>query len=170
MESEKHYSLLLVDSNAESLFAMESQLSDQGFRVHSATSAEQAIAIGIKERLDLLVTQYQLDVGTGAVLAGRLRMIKRHRQLPVLYLNDRQMPGVLLRTCGNRPEYSLRAPVDMMALFQLVELTIESQQFYQPLREFSVPSQNVPSPHAPFPQIETGIGGVVEVNLVDNEP
>lgn len=141
------YSVLVVDTDAESLFSIDRAFKEHGFRVHLANDVEQAISIGIRERLDLLVSRFRLDVETAVVLAMRLRTVKRLSQMPALFLCENQHAGVVLRTNGASPEYSMRYPANIAVMIHLATLTIhchERSDF-----EKSVPPP-IPYPHAPF--------------------
>lgn len=146
------YSLLLVDTDAEALFSMVSPLTESGFRVLTANNVDQAIAIGIREPIDILVSKIRLDVGTAEVLAMRLRTIRRLSQMASLLLCPHQVAGVVLRTAGSMPEYSLRSPAKMEVLVELIRLTLDARRIppIGSIREEKV--KPVPTPHAPFAQ------------------
>lgn len=145
------YSLLLVDTDAEALFSMVSPLNAAGFRVLTANNVDQAIAIGIREPIDILVSQIRLDIGTAEVLGMRLRTIRRLSQMASLWLCPYQVAGVVLRTAGAMPEYSLRSPVDMDVLIELIGLTLTARRI-PPIANNRQGDNgpSIPQPHAEF--------------------
>lgn len=151
-------SILVVDTDAEALFKLSQELVEAGFRVHTAINVEQAIAIGIRERIDLMISRFRLDVGTANVLAMRLRTIKRLSNMAVLNICGHQLAGVVLRTCGRFPEYSVRRPVDVSVLVKLANLTLANRDFQRVQRNMELRNGRpkdlpiIPPPHGAFTQ------------------
>lgn len=159
MDNQVHVnSILVVDTDAEALFTLSQELVEAGFRVHTAINVEQAIAIGIREHIDLLISRFRLDVGTANVLAMRLRTIKRLSNMAVLNICGHQLAGVVLRTCGRFPEYSVRRPVNVNVLVKLANLTLANRGIQRPTRDIEFGNSEpkllplIPPPHGVFTQ------------------
>lgn len=117
--------LLVVDPHAESLFPLAKHLAT-GFRVHAAQDLKQAIAIAVKESLDLLVCRVRLDTCSGDELLAAIRLIPRHQLLPAIYLNSGQRTKIIQHNRVGSSMYSVSDQVDVECLASLIELALVS--------------------------------------------
>ncbi|MDB4970767.1 MAG: sensor histidine kinase/response rgulator [Myxococcales bacterium] len=77
--------VLLVDDEPAVLIALQLAFEDSpGFEVFTATSAEEALAVARKERLDLVITDKNLADASGIELARRLQ--ESHPGLAVILI------------------------------------------------------------------------------------
>jgi Na+/proline symporter/signal transduction histidine kinase/ActR/RegA family two-component response regulator len=65
--------VLVVDNDPDMLASLDTLLSDWGFRVATASGADEALNIAERFRPQLMVLDYHLDVGTGLDALERLR-------------------------------------------------------------------------------------------------
>lgn len=149
------YKLMVVDTDPNSLFELTNQFYDRGFEVHAASNVQQAIEIGVLEKLDLLVTRRRLDIGTGEILLMRLRQQRKNKNMGVLYLSSEQRAGVIMRAINSKPVYSVRLPADIQVLADLAHVTIFSCRFHRP--HLKMPEQEVKV--MPLPVVSTKIDG-----------
>lgn len=144
------YSLMVVDPNAESLFALIRAISSPELKVHAASTVDQAFTIALKESLDLLVARTWMDTGTGSSLACNLRLIPRHQGLPAIYLSKSQRAGVLQKSVTRTVEYSVRATIGTDTLRLLVDSLLgnPASETTSP-QEDQLPNPLIPAPHLP---------------------
>jgi CheY-like chemotaxis protein len=83
--------ILCVDDNEQELSVLTFTLSTNGYRVVSATNAEEAINIFADTQVDLVLTDYAMPRMNGAQLVGRLKQIGPH--VPMILLGDPQRMG-----------------------------------------------------------------------------
>ena len=84
-------SILFVDSDAEIVTVMELQLVSQGFRVHVARTADQALEMLNNEKISInvVITELDLEPFDGFELINKMGDKKRTSELPVIILTNR---------------------------------------------------------------------------------
>jgi len=78
--------LLIVEDSKTQALRLTYQLTNQGYRVSHATTAEETLTMLGKERPDLLLLDYHLPGMDGDELCRRLRINANTRDLPILML------------------------------------------------------------------------------------
>ena len=116
--------LLLVDTNAEAVFATANELSVFGYRVLIATSVDQAIAIGRHEAFELLLCCEPLDIADPQTLWRFLRRNKRLRQLRLVIKQPCQLVGVRLKVIYGEPVYCMGKTASIDAIHRVVKQTL----------------------------------------------
>ena len=91
--------VLFVSGNADLCASAERVLTREGYRIRTAAHSGHALLAGLEcERIDILITELELDSGSGVTLAASLR--RYHRQMQVLFMAERgtpPCPGVVVR-------------------------------------------------------------------------
>ena len=80
--------ILCVDDNEQELSVLKFMLATNGYRVVSATSGQEAIAVFAGTSVDLVLTDYAMPQMDGNQLVDRLKQIAPH--VPMILLGDLQ--------------------------------------------------------------------------------
>jgi CheY-like chemotaxis protein len=83
--------ILCVDDNEQELSVLKFMLATNGYRVVSATSGHEAIAIFSETAVDLVLADVTMPQMDGCQLVGRLKQIAGH--VPMILLGDPQRMG-----------------------------------------------------------------------------
>ena len=145
-------SLLLVDTNTQSVFQAANELSVFGYRVLVATSIDQAIAIGRHETFELLLCCEPLDSVDSPTLWRFLRRNKRLRQLRLIIKQPCQAVGVRLKVIYGEPVYCMGKTASIDAIYRVIKQTLAMEAPRpQPCTHTKVPylkfNQREPSKH-----------------------
>lgn len=81
--------ILVVDDEAHIVQVLMLKLRNAGFAVSSASDGEEGLEIALKERPDLIITDYQMPYMTGLELCRALAKHETTRNTPVLMLTAR---------------------------------------------------------------------------------
>lgn len=119
--SDSKATILVADSNAESLFAIAAALATRDHIVKTAASAGQAVEIASQCSLDLLITDFKLRDQAGDALIRDLRMASKHADLPVMFVSENQASDVIRRSYESGASYHLKKPIDPTVLGELVD-------------------------------------------------
>ena len=79
--------ILVVDTDPQSLFSIASLLVAQDHRVLTANSNFTAMAVASQTTLDLLITDTRLGDASGIELTALIRQHDEKSDLPVMYLS-----------------------------------------------------------------------------------
>jgi two-component system cell cycle response regulator DivK len=85
--------ILIVEDNPANMRLIKMVLRDKGYSLLEATDGEEALAIAIKERPDLIVMDIQLPKMDGLEVTRRLRQASRFSQVPIIALTASTMEG-----------------------------------------------------------------------------
>jgi CheY-like chemotaxis protein len=80
--------ILCVDDNEQELSVLTFMLTINGYKVFSATTGQEAIAIFAETQFDLVLSDFGMPQMNGDQLTGRLKQIAPH--VPMLLLGDPQ--------------------------------------------------------------------------------
>jgi CheY-like chemotaxis protein len=83
--------ILCVDDNEQDLSVLRFMLETNGFRVVSAGSGQEAIALFAEMPMDLVLADYAMPQMDGGQLVERLKQIASH--IPMILLGDPQKMG-----------------------------------------------------------------------------
>lgn len=78
--------ILCVDDNEQELSVLKFMLATNGYRVVSASNAQEAIGIFSELPVDLVLSDYTMPQMNGDQLVGRLKQIASH--VPMILLGD----------------------------------------------------------------------------------
>ncbi len=81
--------VLVVDDEIHIVHVVAIKLRNNGYEVISADNGAEALELAIKERPDIVVTDYQMPVMTGLELVGNLRKHEETKDTPVIMLTAR---------------------------------------------------------------------------------
>ncbi|MFQ5501200.1 MAG: response regulator [Phycisphaerae bacterium] len=81
--------ILVCDDEPHILHVVATKLRNGGFEVLSAADGEEAFQIAIKEKPDLLITDYQMPFLSGLELCAKLRVDPNTDAIPVIMLTAR---------------------------------------------------------------------------------
>jgi DNA-binding response OmpR family regulator len=86
--------VLFVSENADLRAAAERVLAREGYHVMTAAHSGHALLAGLEcERIDILVSEWELDSGSGETLAASLR--RYHRDMRAMFMAN---PGAAARS------------------------------------------------------------------------
>lgn len=80
--------ILCVDDNEQDLSVLKFMLETNGYRVLSASSAQDAVSIFADTLVDLVLTDFGMPQMDGALLVNKLKQIANH--VPMILLGDPQ--------------------------------------------------------------------------------
>ena len=113
--------ILVVDDEAHIVQVLSLKLRSAGFEVETATDGEEAIALALARRPDLVVTDFQMPYMTGLELCRALAAEPSLADVPVIILTAR---GYALddddRTSSDNIKRVLGKPFSPRAIVQLV--------------------------------------------------
>ena len=113
--------ILVVDTDPQSLFSLASLLIAQDHQVLTANSHLTAIALASQTTLDLLITDTRLGDDSGIVLTSLIRQHEEKSDLPVMYVSAAQTSGVIRRVHDFGAAFHLKKPIDGPVMIELVE-------------------------------------------------
>ena len=150
-------SILVVDSDTESLFALAQMINslkigNARFQLLTAASAQRALNLANHVTIDLVISDIQLLDMPGEELIDSIRGLTDCFQLPAMVLNQNQRVDVIRRVNARGAAFHLRKPVDRKAFSELTRISLLSTKFGkatdQPM--VALPSQ---SGHNHFPAL-----------------
>ena len=139
-------SILIVDSNSESLFAMAAILIAHHHQVQTARDASLARKMACHDSLDLLITDTRLKDETGINLIHEIRQFSDHADLPVMFVTENQTPDVIRRSHDIGPAFHLKKPIDSTVLCALVDKAIWTPE----VEPIHVEQRTIKIPHISF--------------------
>lgn len=102
--------LLVIDSNRSYLGMLARRLSEFGYRVATAESAQSGLAEMYRIPVDLVLCDVELRGTTGIELARMVRDDPVHRDVPVLLVVGRSDPGAAVRAFEAGADGVIRKP------------------------------------------------------------
>ncbi len=81
--------VLVVDDEIHIVHVVAIKLRNNGFEVLSAQNGAEAFELACREKPDIVVTDFQMPVMTGAELVARLRQNEQTKDVPVIMLTAR---------------------------------------------------------------------------------
>ncbi len=81
--------VLVVDDEIHIVHVVAIKLRNNGFEVISAQNGAEAFELACREKPDIVVTDFQMPVMTGAELVARLRQNEETKDVPVIMLTAR---------------------------------------------------------------------------------
>ncbi len=153
-------SILVADTDAESLLTIASVLIGENHRVVTAKDAVTAIEFAQRETLDLLITDIRLGRWSGMELITTVRLDPEKRDLPVMFVSAHQTPGVIRRSYDSGDAFHLKKPIDPQVLTELVEKAL----WLPHLVKNHLEQKSVMQPHFPIAPVPVadplGIGSI----------
>ena len=128
---EQQAKILIVDSDPEmsAILALALSYSEQGYELHSALGASEALPqLGIVLP-DLLILEVTMPNGEGW---DALRRIRELSTVPVIALVDRDDPEVFVRSLDSGADCCLVKPVSLLELSARVRVLLRRQHKLQP--------------------------------------
>jgi CheY-like chemotaxis protein len=81
--------VLVVDDEIHIVHVVAIKLRNNGYEVISADNGAEGLKLALRERPDIIVTDYQMPVMTGAELVEKLRQHDETKDTPVIMLTAR---------------------------------------------------------------------------------
>lgn len=168
-DSDKEYSILLVEDNTELLQLMSSLLSPY-FKVQTATNGERAQRIIEKVALDIVVTDVMMPVMNGIELTRWIKQSEDFAQLPVIMLtaktqNDDRNEGFRVGA-----DAYLTKPFNLedlrLRIMNIIKNRERIRQRFQQQTDFNVEEQHYSSPEKIF--VENVIAKIME-HITDSD-
>lgn len=168
-DSDKEYSILLVEDNTELLLLMSSLLSPY-FKVQTATNGERAQRIIEKAALDIVVTDVMMPVMDGIELTRWIKQSEDFAQLPVIMLtaktqNDDRNEGFRVGA-----DAYLTKPFNLedlrLRIMNIIKNRERIRQRFQQQTDFNVEEQHYSSPEKIF--VENVIAKIME-HITDSD-
>jgi len=85
--------ILVVEDNSINMRLLEMTLGNKGYSLLEATDGEEALAVVVKERPDLIIMDVRLPKVNGLEVTRRLRQTPGLSQIPILALTAAAMKG-----------------------------------------------------------------------------
>lgn len=113
--------ILLVEDNERNMKLFRDVLGANGYRTLEATSGEQAVALALEHRPDLVLMDIRLPGIDGVQTLGRLRADERTALTPVLAVTAQAMRGDREQFLAAGFDDYLSKPVDVGRLVEAVK-------------------------------------------------
>jgi len=81
--------VLIVDDEIHIIHVVTIKLRNNGYEVVSADNGAEAYDLALKEKPDIIVTDFQMPVMTGMELVEKLRQNEETKDIPVIVLTAR---------------------------------------------------------------------------------
>ena len=82
-------SILIADDESHIVHVVSLKLRNAGYRVLTARDGEEALEVALRERPDLVVTDYQMPYMTGLEVSIKLKEHEATKSVPILMLTAR---------------------------------------------------------------------------------
>ncbi|MDA7904097.1 response regulator [bacterium] len=134
MGSFRRPSVLIVDSDTESLFALAQmvnslKIGNAKFQLLTAVSAQRAMNLANHVTIDLVISDIQLLDMPGEDLIDTIRGLTGCFQLPAIVLNRNQQVDVIRRVNDRGAAFHLRKPIDRKSFSELTRISLLSTKF-----------------------------------------
>ncbi len=86
MENLTPTDVLIVDDHPENITALRSLIANEKVRIHSASSADEALELLVQKNFGLALLDVQMPVVSGFELARLIRGVQRYRNLPIIFV------------------------------------------------------------------------------------
>lgn len=140
--------ILVVDTDPQSLFSIASLLIAQDHQVLTANSYPTAVTIASQTPLDLLITDTRLGDASGIELTNLIRQHDEKSDLPVMYISESQSSGVIRRSHDFGAAFHLKKPIDAPVIIELVEKAL----WMPHLVRNQIEQKTMKQPHVSFAQ------------------
>ncbi|MHC4362859.1 MAG: response regulator [Planctomycetota bacterium] len=81
--------VLVVDDEVHIVHVVAIKLRNNGYEVISADNGAEALELALRDKPDIIVTDYQMPIMTGLELVGNLRKHEETKHIPVIMLTAR---------------------------------------------------------------------------------
>jgi two-component system alkaline phosphatase synthesis response regulator PhoP len=102
--------VLVVDDEIHIVHVVAIKLRNNGYEVVSADNGAEALELALKEKPDIIVTDYQMPIMTGLELVENLRRHEETKDIPVIMLTARsfaieqeQQDALQISGCLSKP-------------------------------------------------------------------
>ena len=102
--------ILVVDDEIYILHILDFSLTMEGYEVISADNGAEAFDLALKDKPDIIVTDFQMPIMTGMELIGKLRQHDATKDIPVIMLTARsfavpqeQQEALRISGCLSKP-------------------------------------------------------------------
>ena len=102
--------VLVVDDEIHIVHIVAIKLRNNGYEVISADNGAEALELALREKPDIVVTDYQMPVMTGLELVEKLRQHEETKDIPVIMLTARsfaieqeQQDALQISGCLSKP-------------------------------------------------------------------
>jgi len=112
--------ILIVEDNPKNMRLIKMVLGNKGYSLLEATDGEEALAIAIEGRPDLIIMDIQLPKMDGLEVTRRLRQTPGFSQVPIIALTASAMEGDRDKIIGAGCDAYVSKPVDTRKLPELV--------------------------------------------------
>jgi DNA-binding response OmpR family regulator len=134
--------ILIVEDDTNVARALAMRLKQDGYTVHVANDAVNAIAKAIKERPDLMILDVSLPGGDGFGIAERLQGVSSTVHIPFLFMTASRRPEFIERARQLGASAFLEKPYDPIDLLAAVRQALGSAPV-------DAPADPPPSPRVP---------------------
>ncbi|RZF59447.1 hybrid sensor histidine kinase/response regulator [Sphingobacterium corticibacterium] len=92
-----NYSILIVDDNEINVMLLQVILEEERFHIYAAASAEEALAILDKNRIDLILMDVMMPEVSGFELTEKLKSTEKLRDIPILFITALNSPNDIIK-------------------------------------------------------------------------
>ncbi|MFK7766435.1 MAG: response regulator [Mariniblastus sp.] len=138
--------ILVVDSDAESLYSIASILITNQYCVTTARNACTAVEMAKHQTLDLIISETHIGDSRGEELVGSIRHFPDKSDVPALFVSATQKPGVIYRADAGGAGFHLKKPIDQKLLLEMVERAL----WLPHLVQSHIEQKAIKAPHVSF--------------------
>ena len=165
MSSFRRPSILIVDSDTDSLFALAQmvnsfKIENAEIQLLTALSAQRALNLANHVTIDLVISDVQLLDMAGENLIDTIRALTGCFQLPAMVLNRNQRVDVIRRVNDRGSAFHLRKPIAPEPLSELMRISLVSKKFQKSFGEPALVGASH-SGHKPFSVFDSQPDGLL---------
>jgi two-component system cell cycle response regulator DivK len=112
--------VLIVEDNPKSMRLIKMVLGNKGYSLLEATDGEEALAVAVEGRPDLIIMDIQLPKMNGLEVTRRLRQTPGFSQVPIIALTASAMEGDRDKIIEAGCDVYVSKPIDIHQLPELV--------------------------------------------------
>ncbi len=113
--------ILVVDDDLDLCRLLSRYLEHQGYRVHSAGDALQALDVLERQRVGMVITDYGMPHMDGVSFTEHIRADPRYKDLPVIMMTAHPTDELSERSLRKGVAMMLAKPIDFDRLLTLVK-------------------------------------------------
>jgi class 3 adenylate cyclase len=128
------YTIGVVDDDASIRDLLTSFLEEEDYRVITATTCAEALALAREHPVDAFLTDIEIGGDSGIELCRNIRSIKAHRRTPIICITGRQdYPDLLLSAFDAGADDFIGKPINLVSLLARLKSQLQKTDYFQKL-------------------------------------
>ena len=128
------YTIGVFDGEGSIRDLLKSFLEEQNYRVITATTCAEALALAREHRFDAFLMDIEIGRDSGIELCRSIRSIKAHRRTPIICITGRQdYPDLLLSAFDAGADDFIGKPINLVSLLARLKSQLQKTDYFQKL-------------------------------------